>query len=737
MDELFASSWQELSPCLYRSCLRWMGGNPADADEALSRTGFAVYTRLAQHYQSPTDLQAWALRIAHNACMDLHREKKRRPEVTLDPDFIPSPNGDAGVMLAPFANPERRLLENELARVLRRSIEDLPQRLRVTMLTHLSSANHREAGRRLRISEANMRKRLEKARKILGSELRRYQSGQLRSLGPPPATVASNLPPACGEECLGWRTYALRPVSLRLASGIEADGVVELGQPPKKSSKRREHALESYVRRHPSGWKRRLALGCHLRQRGLLDEAIQHFEHVVERHPFELAPWYELVSLYRLQERFEEAAATCRRALARVPGNAAGHFLRGLLGVCQGSHGEAEGAFRAAHEADPRSAAPMATLAEMHRSAGRLVEAVDALDAALRADLDDVAALTFGHDALRLAGRAAEAHRRVARALELDPANPLAMVSWLEARCRATGGRFEPHGAEHRCLAKVRELAETHIVARRAVAFWHLCRGELELAERQLAELVRERPCHRDAWAAYAELLDWLGKKASAVEAIDKACGFEPIPRELALQRCRLLARTQLVERAKREGDALLERWGEIWEVASTAAWVLAVLGEAEQRVLPLSQVAVSSQPLLPIAWLEHGRLLAHWDRLAEAADALEHGWSLLPTYDGLELAVPAAIDLVLVHRRLSGREFARQWMRRAVAHVALLKAQDPTRARIWKAEHRAVFGDPLPTVEVLESDLDGERLEAVAESFREVEERRLFGSQLVEVVKA
>lgn len=677
-QDLFETVWKRYTSELFHRCLIWMGGDLTDGQEAFSRAAVTVYRKLREHFPSDPgnvpELRGWLLRLTYNTCMDLHRENRRRLDAPMAPeldlDLLSTGTGKPPFWPAPPEDPERSFLAKELQGFLARAIHELPARLRETVLCQLTFVSGREIAEFLGITEVNVRKRLQEARAILRLRLRDYRSGRMRSPSPPPRgdeepRVSEVRPRGSGP----WRVHAVRPVQIRLGSGVETEALLSLDYPPRQASVRRRSSLESYIREHPSGWKRRLELGRHSLEEGRLEEAVSQLEPVVQAQPHHVQPWVALATAYDLLERPEDAATACGRALAGVKGSANLLFLQGLRERFLGRTAEAERAWEAACEAAPERSLPRVALARLRLATGRPAEALRDLDAALAADPADVAALTLGQDALRLAGRPAESRRRAARALEIDGANVPALFLWSAARCHASGGRPPQDSVERRRWLKLQGLARKRADARRVLAFCHACRGDSAGAERLLVDLTRERPHLRQGWLELARLLDWLGRSWEAAEALGWARGLGEQSREASLLSCRIAVRAGLRERALAGIDGLLESHGEAWDTASTAAWVLTSLDHDPARALELSHAASRLQPGLPAAWIEHGHILARWGRQSEAAEAFATARELLPEGTGLDLAVPAETGGPEAGKAAGFRELEARW--KAVAQLS------------------------------------------------------------------
>src|SRR5262249_39289516 len=129
------------------------------------------------------DTRAWLLTVAYRICMDLHRERIRRPVETLD---AAEPRDLRLPIQQGAESPERAYLAKELAAVLEDAIGNLPDRLAKAMRAHLASGSYRQVARDLDITEANARKRIQQARSLLRSALADYRAGR------PPSRPAGN-----------------------------------------------------------------------------------------------------------------------------------------------------------------------------------------------------------------------------------------------------------------------------------------------------------------------------------------------------------------------------------------------------------------------------------------------------------------------------------------------------------------------------------------------------------------
>lgn len=116
--------------------------------------------------------RAWLTTILHNACMDGHRNAKRRRDVFTDAELSEFENM-ASSQGSHAQTPEDILRVRQSLEALYRQILQLPVVLREPLLLrtvdHLSYA---EIAQRLALTEANVRKRVQQARDQLRATLR-------------------------------------------------------------------------------------------------------------------------------------------------------------------------------------------------------------------------------------------------------------------------------------------------------------------------------------------------------------------------------------------------------------------------------------------------------------------------------------------------------------------------------------------------------------------------------------
>lgn len=141
---------QTYGDMLYRTAWLLLG-NPHDVQDALQET-LLRYLEKAPAFASVDHEKAWLLRVLANCCKDFLRFRKRHTHLDLEPlkEQLPAP--------------ESRRLAQELY--------DLPSKWKTVLILHyFEGYSVREISEILGISEAAVKKRLQRAREALRKEL--------------------------------------------------------------------------------------------------------------------------------------------------------------------------------------------------------------------------------------------------------------------------------------------------------------------------------------------------------------------------------------------------------------------------------------------------------------------------------------------------------------------------------------------------------------------------------------
>jgi RNA polymerase sigma-70 factor (ECF subfamily) len=203
-----------------------MGGNPTDAEDALSRAMLKAWEKVQKYAGEIDNFKSWLSTLTHHLCVDIHRERSRGANRVEDIELYAS-SVEQG--LVSFEDTQDCAMESGEKRiVIRRAIDNLPTRLRETFILHFyRDLSYPEIAQQQDISYQNVCKRISQARGILREELRGYfigEDGTDTELSVPSAATES----AIGEMSkgnAGVKPIADQTVTLSVAVE-EAESVV-------------------------------------------------------------------------------------------------------------------------------------------------------------------------------------------------------------------------------------------------------------------------------------------------------------------------------------------------------------------------------------------------------------------------------------------------------------------------------------------------------------------------------
>ena len=164
IDSLFWLEWQKHQEYLYRCCVKWMGGNSTNAEDALSMAMLKAREKIQQCSRRIENFKAWLGKLTYNLCMDLLKESNRYNQKVEALDLVISLADGSTQGRDPFLV----AVYEELEDFCRLAIDDLPKRLRETfVLLFDKQYSYKEIATELKISESNVRKRISQGRAIL------------------------------------------------------------------------------------------------------------------------------------------------------------------------------------------------------------------------------------------------------------------------------------------------------------------------------------------------------------------------------------------------------------------------------------------------------------------------------------------------------------------------------------------------------------------------------------------
>jgi RNA polymerase sigma-70 factor (ECF subfamily) len=220
LEKAFWQQWQQYQDYLYRCCIKWMGGNPTDAEDALSQAMLKAWEKVQKYAGKISNFKAWLTSLTHNLCVDIHRERSRGANRVEDIEGYASCEEEE--LVRSEDTPEIAVETDEKRVVIRRAIDNLPTRLRETFILHFyQELSYPEIAQRQEISYDNVCKRISQARKILQEELRGYFIEEEGT------DTDKSVPPTATESAIGEMSEGNAPVEAIVGETVTLPEAVE------------------------------------------------------------------------------------------------------------------------------------------------------------------------------------------------------------------------------------------------------------------------------------------------------------------------------------------------------------------------------------------------------------------------------------------------------------------------------------------------------------------------------
>ncbi|MGB5595900.1 MAG: RNA polymerase sigma factor [Crocosphaera sp.] len=203
-DRYFWQLWESHQDCFEKCCLKWMGGNYSYAEDVLNQAMVKAWNKWTKSANGIKNPKGWLMRIIYNCCMDSHRKRKRETRLIDNIDNLDLDNVSG--FYSRKSLPEDNILQQEFRAYLRQQIESLPDRIRHTFILHFyQEKSAQDIAKQLALSEDNIRKQIQQARKILQKQLNKYLEGEDK-------TFLDFLPPSLKKDIPMEETYQFNDI---------------------------------------------------------------------------------------------------------------------------------------------------------------------------------------------------------------------------------------------------------------------------------------------------------------------------------------------------------------------------------------------------------------------------------------------------------------------------------------------------------------------------------------------
>jgi len=172
--EAFEELVVRYAPKVFGLCFSLLG-NHADAEDA-SQEAFLKAFRAIGTYRDQASFSTWLYRITSNACIDLARQRARRPWISMDAEIEEEDGGIAFQIADDAPLQDESVAAKWSADKVREAIGTLSEGFRtVLLLRDIEGLSYQEVAAVLGIREGTVKSRLARARAALVQVLRRME----------------------------------------------------------------------------------------------------------------------------------------------------------------------------------------------------------------------------------------------------------------------------------------------------------------------------------------------------------------------------------------------------------------------------------------------------------------------------------------------------------------------------------------------------------------------------------
>ncbi|MBD1583135.1 RNA polymerase sigma factor [Pseudoalteromonas sp. S16_S37] len=163
----FWGVWAEYNERVLSCCYKWLHNDSGMIEDAMALTREKAYQAYGNNAGNIENTFAWLCRIAHNVCMDVHRLNSKENDLVGIVSSSPSQFYFSENYSPTLENDyERHDLYQQLSHAINNLPNDLKQAIQYKFIYEMEYA---EIAEQLQISQENVRKRVQLARKKLSA----------------------------------------------------------------------------------------------------------------------------------------------------------------------------------------------------------------------------------------------------------------------------------------------------------------------------------------------------------------------------------------------------------------------------------------------------------------------------------------------------------------------------------------------------------------------------------------
>ena len=424
-----------------------------------------------------------------------------------------------------------------------------------------------------------------------------------------------------------FNTVTPEVVSVNFPNQVQID-VYLTTESTQEQKLKKQVALTNYIKKYPSGWKKRLELANILYSLGEWPSAIKEYQKVLIKNPKLIEVWLKLGHIFYLQGTKNKAIHAYESALSLSSNQTTQQQIKGLINVAQRHYQTAIKSIQTATKINPHNPTHWLSLGLTYLQVESPVAALQAFEKFLTLQPNDLKALQYSHDALLAMGKIDKAQKKLNIAQQLAPDHINVLERVINHRLRQRLVQEKEGQITWELIEQVQQLAPDVINTKCLQAYYHLFRQDIPQGLAILETFINNHCYNPGGWYHYAHYLFYIGQRQEAAKAILTAYQLYQTDWQINRSMCEILPSVGEVERLRVRTllTDILDNFPERWTVWVTTGRVLVEHFQEIEQGSYLSAQAIDLQPQLPDTWFHHGRVLSIGGKYREAIEILQQG---------------------------------------------------------------------------------------------------------------
>ncbi|MGK7956436.1 MAG: tetratricopeptide repeat protein [Crocosphaera sp.] len=483
-----------------------------------------------------------------------------------------------------------------------------------------------------------------------------------------------------------FNTIAPKVVSVDFPNQLQID--VYLATDSNREQKiKKQTALINYIKKYPSGWKKRLELAHILYSLGEWSKAIKEYQKVLKKKPKLIETWLQLGHIFYLMENKVQAIHAYETALSFSSNAATQQQIKVLINTAQRRYQTAIKTIQTATKTNPHNPTHWLSLGLTYLQVESPVTALHAFEQFLTLKPDDIKVLQYSHDALLAMGKIDKAQEKLNVAQELAPNHINILERVINHRLRQRLVQKIEGQKTWELIEKIQQLAPDFVNTKSLQAYYYLFRRNIPQGLSILEEFINNHPHNPGGWYHYAHYLFYIGQRQAAAKAILTAYQLYQTDWQINRSMCEILPSVGKVERLRVRTllTNILDNFPERWTGWVTTGRVLVEHFQEIEQGSYLSAQAIDLQPQLPDTWFHHGRVLSIGGKYREAIEILQQGWQWLSQEESCLQSVLLAAQLGENYQKIGETKPSHSWWNLTAYHAQKMGNFHPTFATYWQ----------------------------------------------------